>query len=85
MSLSEVLPTTAIDCVLEFSPRSATGNCKRRTWPWSLHGGYSGTQTSDLPVEKHRLYKCTIMPHGRWPLWRPLGSLSHTYVVREIF
>src|SRR6218665_3992599 len=28
MSLSEALPTTAIDTVLEFTRRSATGNCK---------------------------------------------------------
>src|SRR6218665_972781 len=37
MSLSEALPTTAIDTVLEFTLRSATGNSKRRTCPRYLH------------------------------------------------
>jgi len=31
MSLSEALPTTAVDTVSEFTHRSATGNCKWRT------------------------------------------------------
>jgi len=39
MSPSEVLPTTAIDTVLEFTRWSATGNCKWRTCPRSLRGG----------------------------------------------
>jgi len=39
MSLSEALTTTAINTVSEFACRSATGNCKWRTCPWSLHGG----------------------------------------------
>jgi len=39
MSLSEALPTTAIDTVSQFIRRSATGNCKWRTCPRSLRGG----------------------------------------------
>jgi len=39
MSLSEELLTTAIDTVSEFTSRSATGNCKEKTCPRSLHGG----------------------------------------------
>jgi len=39
MSLSEALPTTAIDTVSEFTRRSATGNGKWRTCPISLRGG----------------------------------------------
>src|SRR6218665_1368446 len=39
LSLSEALPNTAIDTVSEFTRRSATGNCKRRTCPRSLSGG----------------------------------------------
>jgi len=39
MSLLEALPTTASDNVSEFTRRSATGNCKRRTCPRSLRGG----------------------------------------------
>jgi len=38
MSLSEALPTTAIDTLSEFTRRSATGNCKWKTCPRSLHG-----------------------------------------------
>src|SRR6218665_2693782 len=36
LSLSEALPTTAIDTVSEFTRRSATGNCRQRTCPRSL-------------------------------------------------
>jgi len=39
MSLSEALPTTAIDTVSEFTHRIPTGNCKWRTCPRSLRGG----------------------------------------------
>jgi len=39
MSLSEALPTTAIDTVSEFTSWSAIGNCKWRTCPRSLRGG----------------------------------------------
>jgi len=39
MSLSEAVPTTAIDIVSEFTRRHATGNCKWRTFPRSLRGG----------------------------------------------
>jgi len=39
MSLSEALPITAIDTVLEFTRRNATGNCKWRTCPRSIRGG----------------------------------------------
>src|SRR6218665_1621808 len=42
MSLSEALPTTAIDIVSKFTRRSATGNCERRTCSRSLRRGYSG-------------------------------------------
>src|SRR6218665_352658 len=38
ISLSEVLRTTAIDTVSEFTRRSATGNCKSRACPKSLRG-----------------------------------------------
>src|SRR6218665_331992 len=44
-SLSEALPTTAIDTVSEFTRRNAS----------SLRGGYSGIRTHDPPVESHRL------------------------------
>src|SRR6218665_1836711 len=54
-SLSEALPTTAIDTVSEFTRRNATGNCMSRTCPSSLRGGYSGIRTHDPPVESHRL------------------------------
>src|SRR6218665_3301005 len=65
MSLSEALPTTAIDAVSEFTRRSATGNCKRRTCPRSLHGDKSRFRTRDPPVERHRLYQCATTPHNR--------------------
>jgi len=45
MSLSEALPTRAIDTVSEFTRGSATGNCKWRTCPKSLRGGYSKIRT----------------------------------------
>jgi len=39
MSLSEALPITAIETVSKFTRRSATGNCKWRTFPRSLRSG----------------------------------------------
>jgi len=39
MSLSEVLSTTAIDIVSEFTCGSATGNCKWKTCPRFLCDG----------------------------------------------
>jgi len=39
MSLSEVLPTTAIDIVSDFTRRSATSNCKWGTCPRFLRAG----------------------------------------------
>ena len=49
-SLSEALPTTAIDTVFEFTHRSATGNCKWRT--------------RNPLVKRHRLYQCATTPHS---------------------
>jgi len=45
MSLSEVLPTTAIDTVSELTRQSATGSCKWRTCPRFLRGSQSGIRT----------------------------------------
>ena len=58
-----MLPTTAIDAVSEFTCRSATGNCKWRTCPGSLHGGLSGIRTHDPPVQRHWLNQCAITSH----------------------
>ena len=56
-------PDYGIDTVLELTHRSATGNCEWRTCPRSLHGGYSGIRTRDLPDARHRTYWWTTMPH----------------------
>src|SRR6218665_1222341 len=53
---SEALPTQHGYCA-EVSRRSATDNCKLRTFPRSQRGGYSGIRTHDPPVERRRLYQ----------------------------
>jgi len=59
---SEALPTQHEYCV-EVSHRSATGNCKWRTYPRSLRGGETGIRTHDLTDERRRLYKWATTPH----------------------
>src|SRR6218665_1490469 len=63
MNHSEALPTTATNTVSEFTRRSATGNCKRRTCPRSLRDDLSWIRTHPPPVERHQLYKCVTTPH----------------------
>src|SRR6218665_2860251 len=46
------------------SRRSATGNCKLRTCPRSLRGGYSAIRTHNPLVERHRLYQCATTSHS---------------------
>src|SRR6218665_1122821 len=60
---SEVLPTTAIDTVSEFTRRSATGTVSEGLvqGPWC--GGKNRIQTHDLPVQRHRLNQCATTPH----------------------
>ena len=61
MSLSEALPTTAIDTVAQFTRRSATGNCKWRICSRYLRGDHqadsnprhSGRKASTLPMRHH--------------------------------
>jgi len=51
MSLSEALPTTATDIASEFTHRRARGNCKWRTCPRSLRGGWSGIRIRSKGID----------------------------------
>ena len=53
----------SIDTVSELTRRSATGNYEWRTCLRSIHGGWSGIRTSDLPDTRHRTYHWASMTH----------------------
>jgi len=53
MGLSEALPTTEIDTVLEFTRRSATGNCKWRTCQRSRSKGTVPPHATSRHIHKH--------------------------------
>jgi len=77
MSLSEALPTTAIDTASEFTCPSATGNCKWRTCPKSIHSGQSGIRTRNPPF----YFVSQLVPpnwtYGSWVSFlSPSGSRS---------
>ena len=49
--------------VSELTRRRATSNYEWRTCPRSLHGGWSGIRTCNLPDTRHQTYHWTITPH----------------------
>ena len=59
---SEVLTTTARILYRSFTPK-CTGNCKQRTCPRSLRGGYSGSRTHDPLVESHWTHDPLVESH----------------------
>src|SRR6218665_3400760 len=63
---SEALPTTARILYRSFTPKR-TGNCRSRTCPRFLHGGYSGNRTHDPPVKSYRLNQGVTMSHMMRP------------------
>jgi len=76
MSLSEALPTTAIDAVSELTRRSATGDCKWRTYPtWRLE-----RDSNPVPVESHRLYQFATTPHKYTRDCMGWGRCSSLYI-----
>ena len=78
MSLSEALPTIAIDTVSEFTRRSATGNWNWRTCSRSLRGFEPATLRSkriDSTSAPPRLTHC-CSHFSRCPFAMPINTVS---------
>ena len=57
-------PDYSIATVSEFTRRSATGNCERRTCPMSLCSSWRGIRTCARPDARHRTYLRGTTPHN---------------------
>ena len=63
MSLSEVLPTTAIDTASEFTHRSAQATVSEGLAQGPYVAARAGFEPT-TPVERHRLYQCATTPRN---------------------